>query len=165
MSKFFQFHALFGKICSQSVCWRPWRLGAPTFGKFWIRHCLPRETPRQSKHHIFVHLTICRGKGSRSAFTRERNSTALRRDEDYLGSLWYPSPLQLFDSSRSQLTGRKRFPSLLDRADDILRRGQRGTSTTSFSDPLRRGRQSIPYFRAARRYSSDAGTYYPNFKF
>ena len=35
-SKLFQFRAVFGKI----ICWHPpWRVGAPTLGKSWIRHC------------------------------------------------------------------------------------------------------------------------------
>ena len=35
---FMQFLGKFGKI----VCWRlPWRVGAPSSGKSWIRHCFP----------------------------------------------------------------------------------------------------------------------------
>ena len=38
-TKFFQFHAVFGK-CSKIVCWRlPPRVDAPTSGKSWIAHC------------------------------------------------------------------------------------------------------------------------------
>ena len=38
-TKFFQFHAVFGK-CSKIVCWRlPPRVDAPTSGKSWIHHC------------------------------------------------------------------------------------------------------------------------------
>ena len=39
-SKFFQFHAVFGKI-GKIVCWRPppRGVGAPSSGKSWIRHC------------------------------------------------------------------------------------------------------------------------------
>ena len=38
--KFFQFHAVFGKIW-QIVCWRPtWGVGAPSSGKSWIHHWL-----------------------------------------------------------------------------------------------------------------------------
>ena len=43
-SKFFQFHAVFGKIWQNRMLAPPWRVGAPwrvSSGKSWIRHCIP----------------------------------------------------------------------------------------------------------------------------
>ena len=37
--KFFQFHAVFGKIWLNCMLAPPWRVGAPSSGKSWIRHC------------------------------------------------------------------------------------------------------------------------------
>ena len=39
-SKFFQFHAVFGKIWqNRMLAPTPWGVGAPSSGKSWIRHC------------------------------------------------------------------------------------------------------------------------------
>ena len=38
-SKSFQFHAVLGKIWQNRMLSPPWRIGAPTSGKSWIRHC------------------------------------------------------------------------------------------------------------------------------
>ena len=38
--KFFQFHAVFGKIWQNRMLAPPWGVGAPSSGKSWIRHCL-----------------------------------------------------------------------------------------------------------------------------
>ena len=38
-SKFFQFHAVFGKIWQNRMLAPPWRVGTPTSGKSWISHC------------------------------------------------------------------------------------------------------------------------------
>ena len=38
-SKFFQFHAVFGKIWHNRMLAPPPRVGAPSSGKSWIRHC------------------------------------------------------------------------------------------------------------------------------
>ena len=38
-SKFFQFHAVFGKIWQNRMLAPPWGVDAPFSGKSWIRHC------------------------------------------------------------------------------------------------------------------------------
>ena len=38
-SKFFQFHAVLGKIWQNRMLASPWSVGAPTSRKSWIRHC------------------------------------------------------------------------------------------------------------------------------
>ena len=38
-SKFFQFHAVFGKFWQNRMLAPPWGVGAPSSGKSWIRHC------------------------------------------------------------------------------------------------------------------------------
>ena len=37
-SKFFQFHAVFGKFGQNRMLAPPWGVGAPSLGKYWIRH-------------------------------------------------------------------------------------------------------------------------------
>ena len=38
-SKFFQFHAVLGKLRQNRTLAPPWGVGAPSSGKSWIRHC------------------------------------------------------------------------------------------------------------------------------
>ena len=66
-SKFFEFHAVFGKIWQNRMLAPPWGVGAPSSGKSWIRHCYwrgfrGRRDPPHPFRLIFFILCSFRGK-------------------------------------------------------------------------------------------------------
>ena len=57
--KFFQFHAVFGKIWQNCMLAPPWAVGTPSSGKSWIRHCCIQSNVTHLTHVKRVESVLC----------------------------------------------------------------------------------------------------------